>query len=155
MQKKIKKTGNAKTKDMRMDTVKNIRSIIEQLDRHRKNASCGYLSAEYYVDLGKKVRYQRTALKLSQEELGMLWGVSQAEVSNIELGNRKVSVEQLFLLKMLRPSMDLNSLLGFHPEKGGKLYEQLRLLEQTLTPRDISAVTSLIELITNSGSHIR
>ena len=155
MQKETKKTGNAKTREVRMDTVKKIRSIIEELGLHRENVKLGYWSEDYYVDLGKKVRRQRTSLKMSQEELGMLWGVSQAEVSNIELGNRKISVQQLFLLKMLKPSMDLNRLLGFYPEKESRLYEQFKLLEQTLTPEGISAATKLFELISDSDPRIR
>lgn len=154
MQKTMDKNERAKTKEMRMDTVKRIRTIAERIDKCRKSSTYGYWSGEYYVDLGKRVRKERTSLKLSQEELGMLWGVTQAEVSNIELGNRKISVEQLFLLKMLEPSLDLNILMGSYLTESNRLYEELRLLTRNLSPECIISAAKLIEQIRNSGSGI-
>ena len=154
MQKIIGERENVKSRDVRLDTVKRMQAITEHLEQCRKDNSFGYWSGEYFIDLGKRVRMERNSLRLSQEELGMLWGVTQAEVSNIELGNRKITVDQLFLLKMLEPSLDMNTLLGFYMTKRNRLDEEFRLLTKKLNTEGVEVVLKLLEAIRNSGSYI-
>ena len=52
----------------------------------------------YYVDLGRRVRKQRTALGWTQEHLAENIGVSTSFVGHVERGSRKASLETLVSL---------------------------------------------------------
>ena len=47
------------------------------------------------TELGKRLQKARTALQLSQEYVSKQLNVGRAAISQIELGNRKVSCEEL------------------------------------------------------------
>lgn len=60
-----------------------------------------------YAQLGKRVRARRKALRITQEQLAELAGVSTAFIGHIERGTRVLSVETLHsLCRVLGVSAD-------------------------------------------------
>jgi len=51
---------------------------------------------ELYQAIGRKIRAQREAKRMSQGELAKLVGLSRASVTNIELGRQSLLLDQLY-----------------------------------------------------------
>ena len=93
-----------------------------------------------YKALGERIRRQRQHLKLTQEQLAELIGVSHSYVGHIERGTRKASLETLVLLcKQLNVSADF-LLQDSVPLTSYTLSEQL-------TPEQRAAVTSILHTL--------
>lgn len=92
---------------------------------------------EIYVTLGRTVRKQREAMRLTQADLGDRIGLSRASVANIEGGRQAVLLHQFLALAealAMRP-MDLipsGRSANYSPE----LPEEVMKFMQTYRPRN-------------------
>ena len=69
--------------------------------------------------VGKRLRRERRALKLTQKEVADALGFSQGAISRIEKGERQVSIEMLEKFSQLY-SVSLESMLGINELRGNK-----------------------------------
>lgn len=69
--------------------------------------------------VGKRLRRERRALKLTQKEVADALGFSQGAISRIEKGERQVSIEMLERFSQLY-SVSLESMLGINEIRGNK-----------------------------------
>jgi transcriptional regulator with XRE-family HTH domain len=97
------------------------------------------------IDFGRRLRALRDARGMTQAQLGNLLGARSTNISDIERGDRGITVQQLVkLAKALQVSAD--ELLGFdqrHTRKGLKRSSRMDRIEQL--PRSKQRV--LFELI--------
>ncbi len=150
MQGKMRRVKSAKNKDERMMITRNIRAVTEYFTRLRSERSHGISGNGFYIDLGKRIESKRLNLNMSQDDLGMLWGVTQSEVSNIERGKRKVSPEQISMLKFYDSSIDLNELLGCNLTETDELNENFRAITSRLNSEGIHTVKKILEMSIDS-----
>jgi transcriptional regulator with XRE-family HTH domain len=81
-----------------------------------------------YLEFGRLVREHRRRLKLTQEELGELVGLTRTSITNIERGRQKVLLHQVFQIasslkvnpEALLPVADLKEISPVIDEKLGK-----------------------------------
>ena len=88
-----------------------------------------------YKDLGSRIKRLREELGISQQRLAALLGVSRSTISQIEIGVRKVSADELLKLSEIF-NISVEQLLGLRKEleitiqeakKRGKVKPQVRI----------------------------
>ena len=63
-------------------------------------------------EMGKNLQILRNNINHTQDQLGMVLGVNQSDISNIENGNRMLTVPKIRMLSCYVPDIDLNVLFG-------------------------------------------
>jgi len=75
-----------------------------------------------YLDIGKRIRAERTKQNISQEKLAEIVGCGTTHISHIETGNTKLSIKTFIaILNALNLSSD--ELLRNHIQKAKHLFE--------------------------------
>jgi transcriptional regulator with XRE-family HTH domain len=75
-----------------------------------------------YLDIGQRIRTERTKQNLSQEKLAEMAGVGTTHISHIETGNTKLSIKAFIaIINALNLSSD--ELLRNHVKKSKHIFE--------------------------------
>mgnify|MGYP002852822026 CR=1 FL=1 len=136
-----------KTKESKMEVVKRIYNTVVPISEDRIEGSRGLMGENYYIEFGKRILKTRKELNLSQDQLAMLWDISQTEVSLIEHGIRKANADQLFLLKAYEDSINIELLLGCRSPENDALDQEFRLLKESLNKEGLQILKRFLELI--------
>jgi len=75
-----------------------------------------------YLDIGSRIRAERTKQKISQEKLAEMVGVGTTHVSHIETGNTKMSIK-IFIAIINALNISSDELLRNHIHKVKHIFE--------------------------------
>lgn len=91
------------------------REIMNFLDLEavrKESAVRGYDRDDPRVAIGESVRIVRETIRYTQDELGMILGIKQAEISHIENGCRMITTHEILTLFDYVPDIDKNVFFG-------------------------------------------
>lgn len=99
----------------------------------------------YVVELGKRIKRERLALKLTQAQLAEKAGISVQYVSHIEKGNQQMSVTVFSrICDALNISAD-KLLYNRPPESQRQLSEEVDFLLADCTPAERNGIVHLVQ----------
>lgn len=99
----------------------------------------------YVVELGKRIKKQRIALKLTQAQLAEKAGISAQYVSHIEKGDQQMSVAVFSrVCDALAISAD-KLLYNRSPESQRQLSEEVDLLLAVCSPAERNGIVHLVQ----------
>lgn len=93
-----------------MEVIRTIREFWEEKIGCSEEAKYELVCEQLNIEIGNRIRTIREAINFSQDEFGMLLGLSQAEVSYLENGVRELSSAKLYILNMFLSFRDMNEL---------------------------------------------
>lgn len=107
-----------------------------------------------YKEIGRKIQKAREEAGLNQEELATRLGLSQATLSNYELGKRRLYLAQLEAIsrelgKPLQYFLEENGPPGEQhpPSAGDPVLAEILSLVKNLTPREKKSVCEYIKFL--------
>ena len=148
--------GNApkhkrKKKENHMEVIRTIRKFWEEKIGCSSEEEYELVCEKYTVEIGSRIRSIREDMKYSQDEFGMLLGLSQAEVSYLENGARELSSTKLYILNLFLIYRDRTELLELFTREDDNLNSRLLAIFPTLNNDGLAFLCHMLDYLENNS----
>ena len=100
-----------------------------------------------YLDIGNRIRAERTKQKISQEKLAEMVGVGTTHISHIETGNTKMSIK-IFIAIINALNISSDELLRNHIDKAKHIFEgELSDIIQDCTDEEARIIADTVKAL--------
>ena len=145
-------TRPEKTKEEKYRDIMNfldLRTIVKE------SPGRGYNRNDPRAALGESVRIVRETIRYTQDELGMILGIKQAEISHIENGCRMITTRELLTLFDYVPDINKNLFFGDRRTITRPTDQKYIYVCSLLNPNGFEFLSTQLDLLMNHpGYHI-